>query len=141
MLRRVGSSLTCGLCLISLCAIARPALAQTLTDEHAWTGVALQGRLAKASPWRWLAEGQLRTRNESRDEDQLIERAALSRDLPAHVNLVKPLLNFLVLLDGFQVNGFQLLLALPRLLDGGLEGRLVEVFRDFGERAVLLGNT
>lgn len=70
---------------IALAAV-RPAAGQTLTDERVWTGVSVQGRPARDSPWRWQGEGQVRTRDRSSEIDQLIGRIALGRDLPGHTN-------------------------------------------------------
>jgi len=49
-------------CLVILFTAIRPAAAQTVTDGRAWITVALQGRVAKESPWRWSFDSIARSR-------------------------------------------------------------------------------
>ncbi len=67
--------------------VAVPATAQTVIDERVWTGLSLQGRLRPESPWRWISDSMVRSRDGAATLDALLERVVVTRDLTRRANL------------------------------------------------------
>jgi hypothetical protein len=64
-----------------------PASAQVIYDGRVWTGVGFQGRLAAQSPWRWVLESQVRTRDGVHAVDVFLIRFGMGRDLTSRTNV------------------------------------------------------
>jgi hypothetical protein len=65
---------------MSMLGLAKPAHAQTVTDERVWLSLSLQGRHGDG-PWRWSFDSGLRTRGGAGTLDLLLARAGVGRDL------------------------------------------------------------
>jgi hypothetical protein len=60
---------------------AGPARSQTVTDNRVWTALALQGRIATESPWRWSTDVLFRMRDGASTRDFIAGRVIIGRDL------------------------------------------------------------
>jgi hypothetical protein len=60
---------------------AGPAAGQIKTDTRVWTAVSVQGRTGADSPWHWVSDSLLRTRDGAGTLDFLAERVMMTRDL------------------------------------------------------------
>jgi Protein of unknown function (DUF2490) len=80
-IQRLGSNVAHAVLFVVALSATAPADAQTETEPRMWMAVSLQGRAGSDSPWRWVADSQVGTRNGAGTMDFMAEWVSVSRDL------------------------------------------------------------